>query len=168
MMKVDSLTSGMSGVSAAVCCAALAGCGSGEPPPPPPPPPAAVLAGGPGGGAVGLDRPLGPDVPVREGDPPMLYVDYLSATVDGRDVLWKSVPVVPGETVEVELTFRLLPNPEVQQFRGTCQEAWVHLRRVAKRRGRPAGPRRAARIGTCTRMRSSRRSAAGDSGAWSP
>ena len=113
-------------LAATACCTCLGGCGSGEPAPLPPPP-AAVLAGGPGGEAVGLARPLGPDVPRREGDPPMLYVDYLSTTVEGRDVLWESVPVVPGGTVEVELTFRLLPNPEVQQFKGTCQEAWVHL-----------------------------------------
>ena len=64
---------------------------------------------------------------MREGDPPTFYIDYLSATVEGRDVLWKSVAVVSGETVEIELTFRFVANPGGRLFNGTCEEAWVHL-----------------------------------------
>ena len=110
--------------SAVAFCVVALGCGSEEPPPPPP---AAVLAGGPGAAAVGLDRPLGPDVPLREGDPPALHVDYLSATVEGRDVLWESVVVTPGETVEVELTFRFVPNPDLRPSPHPCEKAVAFL-----------------------------------------
>ena len=77
---------------------------------------------------LGFERPLGPDVPVSEQWPPHLLVDYLSATVDGRDVLWQSVPVVIGEPVEITVTFRTEPNPaEPVAFSTSCDEGTITL-----------------------------------------